>query len=64
MLPTNSRIAKTYPKNFTPNPDQVHNNYERFQTEKFGNVLDGSEKEPEEDEFEELLSDFSTHDND
>jgi len=39
------------------NVDKLHNNYERFQQEKYGNILDDSDEEPEEDnEFD--LSDF------
>jgi hypothetical protein len=41
------------------NPDSIHNSYERFQQEKYGNVLDRSDEEPEEDnefDLEDLLN--------
>lgn len=44
QTPTFSKVARTYPKCTEVNPDSNHNAYERFQAEKFGNVLDGSEK--------------------
>ena len=38
------------PKNtYEINPDKIHSNYERWQMEKFGNILDNSDEEPEED---------------
>lgn len=48
-MPTNSKIKKSYPKHNEINPDKLHNSYERWQQEKFGNVLEDSNEEPEED---------------
>ena len=48
-MPTNSKIKKSYPKHNEINPDKLHNSYERWQQEKFGNVLEDSDEEPEED---------------
>jgi len=57
----NAKIKKTYPKHNELNPDKLHNNYERWQQEKFGNILDNSDEEPEEDnEFD--LSDLLNND--
>jgi hypothetical protein len=45
------------PKTISTDPEKIHNAYERWQQEKFGNILDHSDEEPEEDnEFD--LSDF------
>ena len=37
------------PKTISPDPEKIHNAYERWQQEKFGNILDNSDEEPEED---------------
>lgn len=44
------------------NIDKVHSNYERWQMEKFGNVLEESENEDEEDDLNEILSDYLIND--
>jgi hypothetical protein len=37
------------PKTISTDPEAIHNSYERWQLEKFGNVLENSDEEPEED---------------
>ena len=61
--PTFSRIARTYSKHNEINPDSVHSNYAKWQQEKFGNVLEGSDEETD-DDMDDLLEEFSNHDND
>ncbi len=59
--PTFSKVARSYPKHNEINLDKLHTSYERFQAEKYGNVLDGSDEEPEEDnEFD--LTDLLNND--
>jgi len=50
------------PKNtYEINPDKIHSNYERWQQEKFGNVLEDSNEETE-DDMDDILSDFLNND--
>lgn len=49
------------PKTFSTDPEAIHNNYERWQKERFGNILEDSDEEPEEDnEFD--LTDLLNND--
>jgi len=57
----NAKIKKTYPKHNELNPDKLHNNYERWQQEKFGNTLPDSDEETE-DSMDDILDDFLNQD--
>jgi len=57
----NAKIKKTYPKHNELNPDKLHNNYERWQQEKFGNILEDSEQESD-DSMDDILDDFLNND--
>lgn len=63
---TNSKIGKAYTKRFEPNPEQGHSSYDRFQQERFGNVLkQESRLDDEAEELEnkyDILKDFSNND--
>ena len=50
------------PKNtYEINPDKIHSNYERWQMEKFGNVLENSDEETE-DDMDDIFDDFLNQD--
>ena len=49
------------PKTISPDPEKIHNSYERWQQEKFGNILENSEDETE-DEMDDILDDFLNQD--
>ena len=44
------------------NIDKVHSSYERWQQERFGNVLEETENQDEEDDLDEVLNDFLNQD--
>jgi hypothetical protein len=60
MTTTFSKVARSYPKHNEINPDSIHSNYAKWQQEKFGNVLEDSDEEPEDNEF--YLSDLLNND--
>ena len=50
------------PKNtYEINPDKIHSNYEKWQMEKFGNVLENSDEETE-DDMDDIFDDFLNQD--
>lgn len=49
------------PKTISIDPEKIHNAYERWQQEKYGNVLENSDEETE-DSMDDILDDFLNQD--